>query len=293
MVYLCASFKRKHRLVIESFIILFRESFEAALIVGIILGYLKRTGTAGQIKTVAYGVIAALLVSLAVGVAFKALAVGFEGANEEIFEGVTMLATAALLSTLIVYMIRVKPSVKQIETETGESLFQGSSWGLFLLVFVSIFREGLETVLFLIGLDVSGTDGIIGSLLGLVVGVGLVYLLFRGLVHLNFKVLFNVTNALLILIAAGLVAHGMRELQSAEVITSLTSDVWDINPQVNADGSYPALHDKGVVGGTLSGIFGYNGDPSILEVLSYLAYILVIFAASKMGMAKKGKTAMA
>jgi high-affinity iron transporter len=108
-------------------------------------------------------------------------------------------------------------------------------------------------------------------------------MLFRGLVRLNFKVLFNVTNTLLVLIAAGLVAHGFRELQSAGVITALTTDVWDINPAIHADGSYPALHDKGIIGSLLSGVFGYNGDPSILEVSSYLAYLLGIYVATQVG----------
>jgi high-affinity iron transporter len=270
--------------VVESFIILFREAFEAALIVGIILSYLKRTGAAAQYTTVAYGTAAAIGVSLITGAAFKVLAISFEGANEEIFEGVTMLVTAALLSTMIIWMIRVKPSVKQIESETSNSL-TGNKWGLFFLVFISIFREGLEAVLFFSGLDIGGTNAIIGSVLGLAVGVGLVYLLFRGLIRLNFKVLFNVTNTLLVLIAAGLVAHGFHELQEAGVVTFLSNVVWDINPAANADGTYPALHDHGSIGGFLASVFGYNGNPSAIEVLSYLLYIAIIMVGAKIGKA--------
>lgn len=278
--------------MIESFIILFREAFEAALIVGIILSYLKRTGATDKYSTVAYGTFAAVAVSLIAGIAFKMLSVNFEGANEKIFEGVTMLVTAALLSTMIVWMIRVKPSVKQIESETKSSL-TGNKWGLFLLVFVSIFREGIETVLFLSGLDVSGAGSIIGSLLGISVGIGLVYLLFRGLISLNFKLLFNVTNTLLVLIAAGLVAHGFRELQQAGVVTALSNVLWDINPAPHADGSYPALHDKGAIGSFLSGVFGYNGNPSALEVISYVLYLATIVIASKIGVPSQQKKALA
>jgi high-affinity iron transporter len=268
--------------VVESFIILFREAFEAALVVGIILSYLKRTGATSQYNTVAYGIAAAIAASLATAAAFKMLAVNFEGANEEIFEGITMLVTAALLSTMIIWMIRVKPSVKQIEKETSSTL-TGNKWGLFFLVFVSIFREGLEAVLFLSGLDIEGANGLIGGFLGIMVGVGLVYLLFRGLIRLNFKVLFNVTNTLLVLIAAGLVAHGFHELQEAGVVTFLGNVVWDINPALNADGTYPALHDHGSIGGFLSSVFGYNGNPTALEVLSYLLYIAIIVLGAKIG----------
>jgi high-affinity iron transporter len=270
--------------VVESFIILFREAFEAALIVGIILSYLKRTGATSQYITVAYGTAAAIAASLVTAAAFRMLAINFEGANEEIFEGITMLVTAALLSTMIIWMIRVKPSVKQIENETSSTL-TGNKWGLFFLVFVSIFREGLEAVLFLFGLDIDGANGLIGGFLGILVGVGLVYLLFRGLIRLNFKVLFNVTNTLLVLIAAGLVAHGFHELQEAGVVTFLSNVVWDINPAINADGTYPALHDHGSIGGFLSSVFGYNGNPSAIEVLSYLLYIAIIMVGAKIGKA--------
>ncbi len=268
--------------MVESFIILFREAFEAALVVGIILSYLKRTGATSQYNTVAYGTAAAIAASFATAAAFKMLAVNFEGANEEIFEGITMLVTAALLSTMIIWMIRVKPSVKQIEKETSSTL-TGNKWGLFFLVFVSIFREGLEAVLFLSGLDIEGANGLIGGFLGIMVGVGLVYLLFRGLIQLNFKVLFNVTNTLLVLIAAGLVAHGFHELQEAGVVTFLGNVIWDINPALNADGTYPALHDHGSIGGFLSSVFGYNGNPTALEVLSYLLYIAIIILGAKIG----------
>jgi high-affinity iron transporter len=270
--------------VVESFIILFREAFEAALIVGIILSYLKRTGATSQYITVAYGTAAAIAASLVTAAAFRMLAINFEGANEEIFEGITMLVTAALLSTMIIWMIRVKPSVKQIENETSSTL-TGNKWGLFFLVFVSIFREGLEAVLFLFGLDIDGANGLVGGFLGIVVGVGLVYLLFRGLIRLNFKVLFNVTNTLLVLIAAGLVAHGIHELQEAGVVTFLSNVVWDINPAINADGTYPALHDHGSIGGFLASVFGYNGNPSAIEVLSYLLYIAIIMVGAKIGKA--------
>lgn len=272
--------------MIESFIVLFREAFEAALIVGIILSYLKRTGATEKYTTVAYGTAAAIVASLVAGGAFRMLAIEFEGANEEIFEGITMLTTALLLSTMIVWMIRVKPSVKQIESETSNSL-SGNKWGLFLLVFVSIFREGIEAVLFLSGLDVQGISGLAGGFLGLLTGVGLVYLLFRGLIRLNFKALFNVTNTLLVLIAAGLVAHGFHELQEAGVVTFLGNELWNINPAQNADGSYPALHDHGAIGGFLSSIFGYNGNPTALEVISYLIYLGAIIVASKVGTSKK------
>lgn len=276
--------------MLGSFIVLFRECFEAALIVGIILSYLNRTGQTQYFKTVTYGIASAIFASIAMGVAFNLLSVEFEGKTEQIFEGITMLVTALLLSTLIVYMMRVKPGVKQIENEAGQSL-AGGAMGLFALVFFSVFREGVETVLFMIGLDLSGgADGLLGGLLGAAVGVGLVYMIFRGIISLNFKMLFNVTNALLILIASGLVAHGVHELQEAGYIPIVIEHLWDINPALNADGSYPLFHEKGAIGALLAGVFGYNGNPSLIEVISYWVFMAAVLIAGNIKTSGSGAT---
>lgn len=265
--------------MLGSFIVLFRESFEAALIVGIILSFLKRSGAHEQVKTVAYGVLAAIVVSFVTGGIFMSLSMSFEGATEQIFEGITMLVTALLLSTLIVYMMRVKPSGKQIEGEVQAQLLTGSTLGLFALVFFSVYREGVETVLFLVGLNLAdGLNGVWGSLLGLVAGVGLVYAIFQGIVRLNFGMLFNVTNGLLILIASGLVAHGVHELQEAGWIPIIVEHVWDINHIFN---------EKSQLGEVFKGVFGYNGNPSLLEVLSYLLFMAVVIIAGKIPGSKK------
>jgi len=95
---------------------------------------------------------------------------------------------------------------------------------------------------------------------------------------LNLKKFFNITSIFLILIAAGLVAHGIHEFQEAAVIPYVIKEVWDINPAVVAEGSYPALHEKGLVGSFFNGLFGYNGNPSLLEVLFYASYLFVIFS---------------
>lgn len=259
--------------MLGSFIILFREAFEAALVVGIILSFLKRSGNEQYIKNVFAAVAAAIGTSVLVGVAINLLSIEFEGAAEQIFEGVLLLITAALLATLIVYMMRVKPSAKQIESEAKQKLMGGSPLGLFALVFFAVLREGVETVLFLVGLNVSsGVDGLLGGVLGLAAGVGLVYLLFQGIIRLNFGMLFTVTNTLLILIASGMVAYGVHELQEAGVIPIVIEHVWDINH---------ILNEKEGVGAILKAAFGYNGNPSLIEVISYLVFMAGIIIASR------------
>ena len=103
------------------------------------------------------------------------------------------------------------------------------------------------------------------------------YLLFVGSIKINLKKFFNVTSILLILFAAGLVAHGVHELQEAGIIPIVLEHIWDINPAVNPDGTYSVLHEKGLIGSIFVSLFGYNGNPSLLEALSYFAYLILVF----------------
>jgi len=94
---------------------------------------------------------------------------------------------------------------------------------------------------------------------------------------INIKRFFTITSILLILFAAGLVAHGVHELQEATVIPTVIEHLWEMNPPANLDGTYPILHEKGYIGSILKGLFGYNGNPSLIEVLSYFLYLVVVF----------------
>jgi high-affinity iron transporter len=101
---------------------------------------------------------------------------------------------------------------------------------------------------------------------------------------INLKRFFNMTGILLILFAAGLVAYGVHELQEAGIIPTFVEHLWDINPPVNPDGTYPLLHENGYGGSVLKGLFGYNGNPSLLEVLSYVTYLglaLILWGSKK------------
>jgi len=123
---------------------------------------------------------------------------------------------------------------------------------------------------------VAQDNNLIGAVLGLVIAVILGYAVFTGLMKAKLKMFFNITSLLLILFAAGLVAHGIHEFEEAGLIPIVIEHVWDINPALNPDGSYPALHENGWLGGLLKGLFGYNGNPSLIEIISYISYLLVL-----------------
>jgi high-affinity iron transporter len=247
--------------MLESALVLFRETLEAALVVGIVLGYLARTGQARYRLPVWLAVAAGAAASMVVAWLFRRLAGGFEGRGEQVFEGLIMLAGAALLTTLIVWMAGKRDAASKVEHDVQRRLASGGGHaaGLFLLVFLSVLREGVESVIFL------GTSASLwGALAGLGAAALLGFLLFRGALRVHLGVFFTVTNVLLMLVAAGLVAHGLSELVEAGWLPALVEPVWDLNP---------LLPEAGLPGSLLHGLFGYDGDPSLLEMLGYAAYI--------------------
>ena len=268
--------------MIESLIITFRETLEVALVVGIILSYLVRTKQTKYNNVVYIGIAFGIVASIIGAFLFNYLAGGFTGQAEKIFEGIIMLVGAFLLTIIILWMMKQKHIARELEQKVAAKISETYKLGLFLLVFVAVLREGIETVIFLGAASfVSTNNNLIGALLGIIAAVFLGYLIFVGSMKINVKKFFDITSILLILFAAGLVAHGVHELQEANIIPMGVEHVWDINPPVNPDGSYPFMHERGYIGSILVGLFGYNGNPSLIEVLSYLFYLLIVFVLWK------------
>ena len=264
--------------MIASFVITFREVLEAALIVGIVLGYLAKTNQTKYNRIVYLAIGAAIAASVAGALAFTRIAGGFTGRVEQIFEGAAMLIGAALLTTMILWMMKQREVASELRERVAAEVAESHRLGLFALVFVSVLREGIETVIFLGAASfVSAGNSLIGALAGLLAAVVLGYAIFAGSMKLDLKKFFTVTSILLILFAAGLVAHGVHELQEAGIVPVVVEHVWDINPALNPDGSYPLLHENGLVGSILQTLVGYNGNPSLLEVVSYVGYLLLVF----------------
>ncbi|RME31619.1 high-affinity iron transporter [Candidatus Woesearchaeota archaeon] len=258
-----------------SLLITFRETLEVALVIGIIVTYLSRTERRRDAPLVYWGVLSGVAASMLTAFLLSWLAGGFSGRAEQLFEGATMLFAAALLTTLILWMLH-QQGLAQLKRKVHCRLSTGARRGLFLLVFVSVLREGVEVVLFLGAAHLAGEQTIIGAVLGILFGAGIAVAVSRLGKRVPIKKFFIVTSILLILFAAGLVAQGVHELQEAGALPVVIEHVWDINPPA----THSALHEKGVVGSLAKSLFGYNGDPSLLEVLAYLSYLAVatIFA---------------
>lgn len=257
-----------NHILIESLIITLRETLEAALVVGIVLGYLHKTNQTKYSKIVYFSILTGILTSSAGALLFNLIAGGYTGRVEQIFGGVTMLIGAILLTTMILWMKNQKNIAANLEQKIAVELKQAHGVGIFILVFISILREGIETVIFLSAASfVSQENNLLGALIGILIALLLGFLLFKGSIRINLKKFFNITTILLILFAAGLVAHAIHELEEAQIIPIVIEHVWDINP---------ILPEESYFGSLLSGLFGYNGNPSLIEILGYGTYLTII-----------------
>ncbi|MFQ6137426.1 MAG: FTR1 family protein [Candidatus Hydrothermarchaeales archaeon] len=264
--------------MLTSFIITFREALEAALIVGIIAAYLGKIGRRDLNKYLWIGTLGAIVASITVAVIFMAVYGGLGGTAEKIFEGVATLTAAAVLTYMIFWMAKHANLMKgELEEKVDTAISTGALFGISVTAFFAVFREGVETVLFLGARAMQyPVETLIGLLAGVSIVFGLTILMFKGTYLLDLKKFFKYTSIILLIFAAGFVAYGVHELNEVGVVPPVIERVWDINPSRNLDGSYPALHEKGVIGSILKSLIGYNGDPSLTEVLAYLGYWLVV-----------------
>jgi high-affinity iron transporter len=173
---------------------------------------------------------------------------------------------------MIFWMRRQARHIKgELQERVDVALATGSGLALAALAFFVVVREGLETVLFLFGTireEVVGSValGYVGAALGLAVALILGFLIYKGGIRLNLRTFFKVTGALILVVAAGLVGYGIHELQEVGWITVGTTTAFDIGG---------ALSDEGGIGALLRAMFGYNADPTVLELGAWLAYLLV------------------
>src|SRR3989454_9010169 len=261
--------------IIPSLIIGVREGIEAALVIGIILGYLVKIGRLALKRHVYAGTIVAFFASAGVAAVLFAATVEFQGFGEQIFEGVTMLVAVAVLTSMVLWMMKAARSIKVHVQERIEAVLKQSAvFGLTLLSFVVVFREGVETALFMFGAGAltSPFEAVLGVGLGLliagIIGVGIVRVSWR----LNLRRFFQVTGIFLVVVAAGLFANAIHELQEAFAWQLGSAAVYDLHLIFPADASNTA-------GYLLRGIIGYSDAPTVLEVVAYVGcWVFVVFS---------------
>jgi high-affinity iron transporter len=246
-----------------------REGLEASLIVGIVLAYLAKTENRNYFRVIWAGTAAAVALSILTGAALFFTVGSLEGRSEQIFEGVAMLSAVAVLTWMIFWMRKQAVNIKkELEAKLAGAIAAGSAIGLASVVFFAVLREGWETALFLFAISESSSplSTTVGAVLGLVLSVSLGIALYMGSRRLNLRQFFTVTGILLIVFAAGLLAHGIHEFQEAGLLPMTIEHVWDTNWIVSEDSR---------VGEFLKALFGYNGNPSLLEIVAWAGYLVL------------------
>ncbi len=258
------------------FLILFRESLEATIVIGMLLAFLGRSGLGRLNGAIWAGCAAGAVASLGVAQLFLSLIGRFEGRAEQLFEGTVMVAGAALLTTLILWMDRSDLRAS-LERRGASSAGRGGWWGIALLVFASVLREGVETVVFL-GSSLRDAGGAVVAvgLAGLGAAVVVGFLIFRAGARLGLRRFFITTNILLLLFAAGLVGRAAGEFGEAGILPPLVDRLWDLNPPLLAGGAFPAFHEEGAIGSFLKSLFGYSPAPSLSMLLAYCLYTAAV-----------------
>jgi high-affinity iron transporter len=256
--------------LIAGFLIALREGVEAALIVAIILSYLKKVNADQLARPVYIGTALGIIGSAAVGGLFLLLSVEFEGTGEQVFEGSTMLLAAAILTSMILWMSRnSKAYSSELGAKVSNALTSKHAYGLAGLAFVSILREGIETVLFLgsTSFTSSGIQTLFGGALGLLAAVVIGIAIIKYSVRMNMRAFFNATGVLLVFFAAGLVANGIGEFGEAGIVPPLVDHVWNTGWLISGDSD---------LGKLLQALFGYSAAPSLAQIIGYAAYWVTV-----------------
>lgn len=256
--------------MIAAALLSFREGLEAAIIVGIVMAYLGKTGQAQRKAELWAGVIAAIVASVLFAVLLSVLGAELQGTAEQIFEGVTLLLAAGILTWMIFWMQNKGAAVKTaLEAGISQATVGRQRWALFLVAFIAVVREGIELALFLVAaLFVSSAlETVAGAVIGLAVAVAVGLLVFVGAQRLDLRRFFAVTSALLIFVAAGMVGSGAHELNEAGILPSLIDQVWSTRS---------ILSETSTLGAIFKTLFGYSDQPALIQVLAYAAYLVSV-----------------
>lgn len=255
--------------MLPSYILSLREGLEAALIIGIVLGALRQMRRRDLASPVWSGALSAALLSLLAAIFLTYFGLELQDPVEAIFDGLTMLLAAGVLTWMIFWMSRRARTLKSTLESNVQHASQGGKRALFGLAFLAVLREGVELALFLTAATLASDarQTIFGSLLGLGTAILLGWSLFATTARLDLRRFFQVTGVLLIFFAAGLVAHSVHEFNEVGWIPPVIQHIWNINP---------LLDEKSTLGQMLVALFGYNGDPSLTEIAAYLAYFAAI-----------------
>lgn len=258
--------------MLAPFLIMLREGLEAALIVGIIAGYLRQTGRQRWLPAIWVGVFLAVALALFVGTALQLVSAQFPQKTQELIEAIIGLIAVCVLVGMVFWMRRAARSIKtELHSSVDHALAHrgnAGAWALIGMVFLAVAREGLESVFFLLAIFQQSRDAAapLGAALGVLVSIAAGWAIYVGALRFNLGRFFRWTGILVIFVAAGLLAASVKSLHEAGLWNSLLTPVYDLGA---------VLPESSVIGTLLSGLFGYREAPSMGEFLAWALFLII------------------
>jgi len=256
--------------VLANYLIGLREGLEATLVVSILIAYLVKTDNRSRLRAVWIGVLVAVALSLAFGavLTFTSSNLSFEA--QERFGGTLSIIAVAFVTWMVFWMRRTARFLKRELEGRMEAALAMGSLALGLTAFLAVGREGLETSLFIWAAAQAAGSGwtpIVGATLGIASAILLGWLLYRRAITINLAKFFTWTGAGLIIVAGGVFAYGIHDLQEAGTLPGLNNLAFDVSGAVPPDSWYGTL---------LKGVFNFSPQTTWLEAIAWLCYVIPV-----------------
>ncbi|MEN2742491.1 iron uptake transporter permease EfeU [Microbacterium sp. X-17] len=256
--------------MLANYLIGLREGLEAGLIVGILLAYVNRVGRRDVLLRLWIGIGVAIAIALGLGALLTWGPYGLSVQAQEAIGGILSIVAVGLVTWMIFWMALHARDLRGELHSRLDAALAGTGIGIVVLGVVAVGRESIETALFLWAAAKSETNtalGTIGAVGGILTAVVLAYLVYRGAMRINLRVFFFWTGLFLVLVAAGVFAYGLGDLQEAGLLPGLGQAAYSVSGIISPTSWY------GVI---LSGIFNFTAEPTWLQVIGWVSYLVVV-----------------
>lgn len=251
-----------------NYLIGLREGLEAALIVTILIAYIVKIDRRDLLGRIWLGIGLAVLLALGIGAILTFGTYGLSFEAQEAIGGTLSIIATGFVTWMVFWMLRTARDMKGALHSNVDRHLDGTGWGLVLVAFLAVGREGIETALFIwAAVQATGetTMPILGASLGILTAVGLGWLIYAGMLRINLSRFFTWTGAALIIVAGGVLAYGVHDLQEAGILPGLHNLAFDVSASIPPDSWYGTL---------LKGTLNFSPATTWLEAIVWLAYVV-------------------
>jgi high-affinity iron transporter len=256
--------------VFANFLIGIREGLEAALVVGILVAYVIKIGRRDVLRRIWIGVGLAVMLALSIGAVLTFGAYGLSSEAQDAIGGTLSIIATGFVTWMIFWMLKTARNLSGTLRSDVDKYLAGAGWGLVLVAFLAVGREGIETALFLwaaVQATGSTTFPLLGAALGLLAALVLGYLIYRGVLRINLSKFFTYTGLFLIVVAAGVLSYGVHDLQDSGILPGINSLAFDVSAVIPPASWYGTL---------LRGTVNFSPATTWLEAIVWTLYVVPV-----------------